>query len=145
MSCLAHLLAKRFIGSAARLACGASKSSCAKQRYMSSFAGASWLRRIHATQEQFAMRCTDIWTEPSVTGMGELASCAQLRAARALLGWTQRDLGKALGVDERQVRFWERRIPSNSLKRQKITLAFAEAGVEFISSPTVGVRLAGDA
>ena len=33
----------------------------------------------------------------------------QLRAARVLAGLTQRSLGAALGVDERQVRFWERR------------------------------------
>ena len=30
-----------------------------------------------------------------------LASCRQIKAARALLGWTQRDLGHILGVDER--------------------------------------------
>ena len=93
---------------------------------MSSFAGVFWLRQTRATSELFGMRFTGIWIKPSVSSMGELASCSQLRAARALLGWTQRDLGKALGVDERQVRFWERRIPSNSLKRQKIAVAFAE-------------------
>ena len=39
----------------------------------------------------------------------ELISCRQIRAARALIGWTQKDLGDAIGVHERQIRFWERR------------------------------------
>ena len=61
-----------------------------------------------------------------------LSTCRQIRAARALLGWTQRDLGTALGVNERQVRFWERRIPANRSQLRKIVEAFAVAGVEFI-------------
>ena len=69
-----------------------------------------------------------------------LVSRQQLRAARALLGWTQRDLGGVLGVDERQIRFWERRIPSNPHKRRQIIGAFNAHGVEFIGPPTIGVR-----
>ena len=38
-----------------------------------------------------------------------LVTGRQLRAARVLAGLTQRTLGAALGVDERQIRFWERR------------------------------------
>lgn len=74
-----------------------------------------------------------------------LVSCRQLKAARALAGWTQRDLGAAIGVDERQVRFWEKRIPKNSKKRNALEQAFLDAGVEFVSIPTVGVRLISDA
>jgi transcriptional regulator with XRE-family HTH domain len=71
---------------------------------------------------------------------GELISCRQIRAARALIGWTQRDLGHALGVDERQIRFWERRLPTNQTKLRTLIEAFKAAGVEFISAPTIGVR-----
>jgi transcriptional regulator with XRE-family HTH domain len=71
---------------------------------------------------------------------GELISCRQIRAARALIGWTQRDLGAALGVDERQIRFWERRLPTNQTKLLTLIEAFKAAGVEFISAPTIGVR-----
>lgn len=70
-----------------------------------------------------------------------LVSTRQLKAARALAGWTQRDLGQAIGVNERQVVFWERRIPSNPQKRAKIVAAFIGAGVEFTTAPTIGVRL----
>ena len=68
-----------------------------------------------------------------------LVACRQIRAARAMLGWTQSDLGRALGVDQRQVRFWERRLPSNRQKRRNIVLAFADVGIEFVASPGVGV------
>ena len=33
----------------------------------------------------------------------------QLRAARAMAGWSQAQLGKQIGVNERQIRFLERR------------------------------------
>jgi len=71
---------------------------------------------------------------------GELISCRQIRAARALIGWTQLDLGHALGVDERQIRFWERRLPTNKTKMLALIDAFKAAGVEFFSTPTIGVR-----
>ena len=74
-----------------------------------------------------------------------LVSCSQIRAARALLGWTQRDLGKSLGVDQRQIRFWERRIPLNKSKRQRIVDVFASHGVEFLAPPKIGVRKTSDA
>jgi transcriptional regulator with XRE-family HTH domain len=70
----------------------------------------------------------------------ELVSCRQIRAARALIGWTQRDLGEVLGVDERQIRFWERRLPTNPKKLGTLIEVFKAAGVEFISSPAIGVR-----
>jgi transcriptional regulator with XRE-family HTH domain len=77
---------------------------------------------------------------PNPTAQVELKSCRQIRAARALIGWTQKDLGNALGVDERQIRFWERRLPSNHGKIRALVDTFKSAGVEFISAPTVGVR-----
>src|ERR1700752_165096 len=38
-----------------------------------------------------------------------LVTGRQLRAARTLAGMTQRDLARVLGVNERAVRFWERK------------------------------------
>ena len=38
-----------------------------------------------------------------------LVTGRQLSAARVLAGLTQRTLGAVLGVDERAVRFWERK------------------------------------
>ena len=73
--------------------------------------------------------------------MSGLATGSQLRAGRALAGLTQRGLGAVMGVDERQVRFWERRIPTQSRKRAAIERAFADRGVVFFATPTVGVRL----
>ena len=69
-----------------------------------------------------------------------IISCRQIRAARALIGWTQKDLGNAIEVNERQIRFWERRLPTNQMKLQTLIEAFKAAGVEFISTPTIGVR-----
>ena len=71
---------------------------------------------------------------------GELISCRQIRAARALIGWTQTDLGNAIGVHERQIRFWEKRLPPNRAKLRALIEAFKAAGVEFTSAPTIGVR-----
>jgi transcriptional regulator with XRE-family HTH domain len=72
-----------------------------------------------------------------------IVTCRQLKAARALAGWTQKDLGREIGVDERQIRFWERRIPTNARKRQMLEHVFADAGVVFVSDPTIGVRMTG--
>ena len=69
-----------------------------------------------------------------------IISCRQIRAARALIGWTQKDLGNAIEVNERQIRFWERRLPTNQMKLQTLIEAFKAAGVEFISALTIGVR-----
>ena len=70
---------------------------------------------------------------------GDLVSCRQLKAARALAGLTQRGLGQLIGVDERQIRFWERRIPTSAKKRAAIVAALEAHGVMLISNPIVGV------
>ena len=49
-------------------------------------------------------------------------------------------MGNAIGVDERQIRFWERRLPTNKKKMLILIDAFKAAGVEFFSAPTIGVR-----
>lgn len=77
-----------------------------------------------------------------IDGSGDLVSCRQLKAARALAGLTQRGLAQAIGVDERQIRFWERRIPTSPKKRTAITQALKAHRVNFLSHPSVGVSLA---
>ena len=74
--------------------------------------------------------------------MGGLVNPRQIRAARALLGWTQADLGRALGIDQRIVRFHERRLPRNPKKLSALEEAFNTQGVELIATPTFGVRMA---
>ena len=69
----------------------------------------------------------------------------QLRAARVLAGLTQRTLGAALGVDERQIRFWERRHhskPSRVRDHARIEQALLEHGVILFAEPSPGARLA---
>ena len=79
-------------------------------------------------------------SSPNLNRSMVITSCRQIRAARALIGWTQKDLGNAIGVDERQIRFWERRLPTNQTKLLTLVEAFKVAGVEFICAPTIGVR-----
>ena len=69
----------------------------------------------------------------------DLVSCRQLKAARALAGLTQRGLGQVIGVDERRIRFWERRIPTSAKKRAAIIAALQAHGVMITSHPAVGV------
>ncbi len=68
----------------------------------------------------------------------------QLRAARVLAGLTQRTLGAAVGVDERQIRFWERRHhsqPTGVMHHPRIERALLEHGVILFSEPSPGARL----
>ena len=72
----------------------------------------------------------------------------QLRAARVLAGLTQRTLGAVVGVDERAVRFWERRHhskPSRGRYHARIEQALLEHGVILFSEPSPGARLAAKA
>ena len=69
----------------------------------------------------------------------------QLRAARVLAGLTQRTLGAALGVDERQIRFWERRHrskPSGARHHASIERVLLDHGVILFGEPSPGARLA---
>ena len=74
--------------------------------------------------------------------MPNLINSRQLRAARTMAGLTQRGLGAALGVDERQIRFWERRIPTNPRKLALIEQALLTNGVALFTEPTAGARFA---
>ena len=76
---------------------------------------------------------------------GNLVTGQQLRAARVLAGLTQRGLGNALNVDERSVRFWERkkdRKPTSAPNDMRIEAVLREHGVILFSEPSPGVRLA---
>jgi DNA-binding transcriptional regulator YiaG len=63
----------------------------------------------------------------------------QLRAARTLAGMTQSDLAAALGVNERAVRFWERkrdRKPTSVPNDERIEQVLTERGVILFADPT---------
>jgi DNA-binding XRE family transcriptional regulator len=69
----------------------------------------------------------------------------QLRVARALAGMTQRDLATALDVNERAIRFWERKHdkrPTSAPNDVRIEQALLEHGVILFAEPTPGARLA---
>jgi transcriptional regulator with XRE-family HTH domain len=73
-----------------------------------------------------------------------LVTGKQLRAARVLAGLTQKTLGEALGVDERAVRFWERkhdRKPTSAPNDARIEQVLLERGVILFADPTPGARL----
>ena len=74
-----------------------------------------------------------------------LVNGRQLRAARVLAGLTQRTLGAALGLNERSIRFWERkhdRRPTGAPNDKLIEQALLAHGVILFSEPTPGARLA---
>jgi DNA-binding transcriptional regulator YiaG len=74
-----------------------------------------------------------------------LVTGRQLRAARTLAGMTQRDFATVLGVNERAVRFWERkhdRRPTSAPNDPRIEQALLARGVILFAEPTPGVRLA---
>ena len=78
-------------------------------------------------------------------GSRNLCTGRQLRAARVLAGLTQRTLGAALGVDERAVRFWERKHDRRSTSAPndaRIEEALLDHGVILFAEPTPGARLA---
>ena len=72
---------------------------------------------------------------------------SQIRAARALLGWTRRDLARASKLHPNAVAYWESRsdIPTGTWRTpvacRYMRQALIEAGVDFLALPAVGVRL----
>ena len=74
-----------------------------------------------------------------------LVTGRQLRAARTLAGMTQRDLATVLGLNERAIRFWERkheRRPTSAPNDARIEQALLAHGVILFAEPTPGARLA---
>jgi DNA-binding XRE family transcriptional regulator len=73
---------------------------------------------------------------------------AQIRAGRAVLGWSQTDLGERTGVTQRAIyRIEDGATRPRQLTRSRIEKAFGDAGVEFKKLQTGGftmfVRVAG--
>jgi transcriptional regulator with XRE-family HTH domain len=73
---------------------------------------------------------------------------AEIRAGRAVLGWSQTDLGNRTGVTQRAIyRIEDGASRPRKLTRLRIEKAFDDAGIEFKSSQTNGftmrVRFAG--
>src|SRR5262249_38394547 len=67
---------------------------------------------------------------------------AQIRAARAVLGWSQTDLGERTGVTQRAIyRVENGATAPRQLTRLRIERAFGEAGVAFESSQTGGFTM----
>jgi predicted transcriptional regulator len=77
----------------------------------------------------------------------EVITPAQIRAARALIGWTQADLAKASGVSEVAIKNLERGATDPRVSTiNNIQAAFDKAGVIFLDSGDTrgggsGVRL----
>jgi transcriptional regulator with XRE-family HTH domain len=71
---------------------------------------------------------------------------AQIRAARALLGWKQDELASAADVHPNAIAYWERldsfpaRARGRSYACHHIERALKAAGIEILSEPTAGVR-----
>ena len=72
---------------------------------------------------------------------------AQIRAARALLGWTQARLAGSAGLHPNAIAYWEGHdeIPTGVWREpvacRRIRKSLLEAGVEFLQLPLLGVRL----
>jgi transcriptional regulator with XRE-family HTH domain len=69
----------------------------------------------------------------------------QLRAVRVLVGLTQKQLAKAVGVHERAARYWElkeNKPPTSTLSLlEEIEVVLRNHGVIVFASPTPGARL----
>src|SRR5271168_3175904 len=69
-----------------------------------------------------------------------MISIEQIKAARALLDWTQDDLAHAAGLSKPSINTLERRIANPKMETlNSIQRALEEAGVEFTDGP--GVKL----
>jgi transcriptional regulator with XRE-family HTH domain len=78
--------------------------------------------------------------------MSNIITGRQLRAARILAGFTQRQLAQAVGVHERGARYWElkeNKPPTSTTSiLEKIEAVLRNHGVIVFASPTPGARLA---
>jgi ribosome-binding protein aMBF1 (putative translation factor) len=67
---------------------------------------------------------------------------AQIRAGRAVLGWSQSDLGDKIGVTQRAIyRIEDGATRPRQLTRLRIEKAFGDAGVEFKKLQTGGFKM----
>ncbi len=74
--------------------------------------------------------------------MSNIVTGRQLRAARILAGLTQRQLAKAVGVNERAARYWElkeHKAPTSTPSSlERIEAALRNHGVIVFATPTGG-------
>ena len=73
-----------------------------------------------------------------------MISVRQVKAARALLGWSQRDLSKASGVSEPTIARLEAidgQIGGREETAAKIRKALEASGIEFTNGRSPGVKL----
>jgi len=68
-----------------------------------------------------------------------LLTPAQVKMARAALGWSVRDLGERVGVAGNTVSRFENGTDSRSSTLRNIQRVFEDAGIEFISENGGGV------
>ena len=66
---------------------------------------------------------------------------AQIRAARQLLGWTQRQMARMSGVSIGTVSKIESGLPASEHLMAKVGIALLDAGIEFTVGQRPGVRL----
>jgi transcriptional regulator with XRE-family HTH domain len=79
---------------------------------------------------------------PAIRLQSEAITAAQLRAARAFLGWSARQLANKSGVSHSAIARAEKAKGRVRMQAQKLTAirsAFEEHGIEFLDS--TGVRL----
>jgi hypothetical protein len=78
---------------------------------------------------------------------GKIVTGAQIRAARALLGWRRKDLGTSAQLHPNAVSYWEKRatIPAGAFNEPHACKRMREAleyvGVRFLTNPGPGVTL----
>jgi transcriptional regulator with XRE-family HTH domain len=73
-----------------------------------------------------------------------MVTVRQLKAARALLGWSQRDLAEKSGVSLPTIASWEQdegELGGRDATRKKLFAAFKRAGVKFLNAAELGVTL----
>ena len=69
-------------------------------------------------------------SRPSETG--RLLFAAKVRASRAVLGWSQTELGRRTGITQRAVHYIENGLTQpRNLTQQQIEASFAEVGLVF--------------
>jgi ribosome-binding protein aMBF1 (putative translation factor) len=67
---------------------------------------------------------------------------AKIRAGRAVLGWSQTELGKRIGITQRAIyRIEDGATVPRQLTRLRIEKAFNDAGIEFVSAPSGGFTM----
>jgi transcriptional regulator with XRE-family HTH domain len=73
-----------------------------------------------------------------------MLTAEQCRAARALLDWTQKELGERVSISPVSIRAFEKGGEMRDSNQKLLRLTFEEAGVQFIAENGggAGVRLA---